>query len=289
MSSSLEWGDGTVVVADRVTYAWGDRRRPRIHPLVTPAGHVLSRDEPEDHPWHHGLWFTIKFVDEDNFWEEMAPYGVLRHRDRPTAETTDAGAIRITGTLDWIRPDRQTVALVEHRVLTYADLGSDRYAVDLDTTLVPATAVRLDRTPFTTWGGYGGLTLRGAGDLVDTILTLSDGTTHQRLTGEAGHWCDLTGTASAGTAAAGPAGLALFDHPANRRFPTPFYASTFDQYGEGGWTNFFNAAFLWDGPMDLAAGEELRIRHRALVHDGILPVAELQAEWERWTNRTQHS
>lgn len=279
---SVDGGDGTVTVAGRFTYAWGDRRRPRIHPLRTPAGHVLSRDEPEDHPWHHGLWFTIKFVDGDNFWEELPPYGVLRHRERPVMDGDDAGTVSIVGTLDWTRPDRETVAIVEHRTVAYVPLREDAYAVDLDTTLVAQADLRLDRTPFTTWGGYGGLTLRGAGDLVDTTLTLADGSTHARLTGEAGAWCDLTGTASAGGAAAAPAGLALFDHPTNRRFPTPFYASTFDQYGEGGWTNFFNAAFLWDGPMDLAAGEALRVRHRALVHDGAWPVDRLQAAWEAW-------
>lgn len=282
MNTPVVWGDGTVAVAGRFTYAWADRRRPRIHPLVTPAGHVLSRDEPADHPWHHGLWFTIKFLDGDNFWEEMAPYGVLRHRDRPAVTATDEGGTEIAGTIDWIRGDRVTVAMVESRRLTYFDLGPDHYAIDLDTTVVPTADVRLDRTPFTTWGGYGGLTLRGAADLVDTTLTLADGSKHERLTGEAAPWCDLTGTASAGTDSATPAGLALFDHPENLRFPTPFYASTFDQYGEGGWTNFFNAAFLWDGPLEVAAGEPLRVRHRALVHDGEMSVTELQGQWDRW-------
>ncbi len=172
---SVDGGDGTVTVADRFTYAWGDRRRPRIHPLRTPAGHVLSRDEPEDHPWHHGLWFTIKFVDGDNFWEELPPYGVLRHRERPVMDGDDAGTVSIVGTLDWTRPDRETVAIVEHRTVAYVPLREDAYAVDLDTTLVAQADLRLDRTPFTTWGGYGGLTLRGAGDLVDTTLTLADG------------------------------------------------------------------------------------------------------------------
>ncbi len=53
--------------------------------------HVLTRDAPDDHPWHHGLWFTIKFVDEDNFWEEMAPYGVLRHDGPPEVEVRRRG------------------------------------------------------------------------------------------------------------------------------------------------------------------------------------------------------
>src|SRR6185436_20165510 len=65
--------------AERWRYAFGARKRPYVHPLTTPAGHVLTRNAPDDHPWHHGLWFTIKFVNEENFWEEYDSYGVLRH------------------------------------------------------------------------------------------------------------------------------------------------------------------------------------------------------------------
>ena len=290
--TDVSWTDAEVTVAGRWTYAWGDRKRPFLHPVMTPAGHVLTRNEPEDHPWHHGLWFTIKFVDGDNFWEEMAPYGVLRHQGRPEVVEGSDGTVSVVGDLHWTRGDRQTLALTEHRRFTHVPLadeaGNSGYAIDLDTTLVPATAVRLDRTEFTTWGGYGGLTLRGADDLVDTRLLLADGSVHDRLLGTPSPWCDLSGVSGADTpGAAGPvvapAGLALFDHPGNRRFPTPFYASTFDGYGEGAWTNFFNAAFLFHDGMDLAAGEELRIRHRTVVHDGHWPAARLQSEWEAWS------
>ena len=78
--------DESTTVADRWTYHWGASRRPFVHPLRTPAGHVLTRDAPDDHPWHHGLWFAIKYVDGDNFWEEMAPYGVLRHDGPPDVD-----------------------------------------------------------------------------------------------------------------------------------------------------------------------------------------------------------
>lgn len=269
-------------VAARWTYVWDDHRRPHIHPLTTPAGHVLSRNAPDDHPWHHALWFTIKFVDGENFWEEYGDYGVLRHLGPPAVTEGADGTVAVTGTLDWIRPDRTTVALTERRSWCHVPLGPDAYAIDLDTTLVPATDVRLDRTEFTTWGGYGGLTLRGPHDWHDTELTLADGSTHQRLEGVPSRWCDLTGTVGAGGAEA-VAGVALFDHPGNRRHPVPFYASTRNEnYGDDGWSNFFNAAFLWDDGLDLAAGEELRVRHRTVVHDGAWSVDRLEAAWQDW-------
>ncbi len=48
--------------------------------------------------------------------------------------------------------------------------------------------------------------------------------------------------------------VAILDHPANVRFPPPWYASTrAETYGDG-WANFVNAAFLWDGPLLVPAG-----------------------------------
>jgi len=274
--TSVEWNDDGVTIAGLWNYAWAAKRRPFLHPVRTPAGHVLTVDSPDDHPWHHGLWFAIKYVDDDNFWEEMAPYGVVRHLARPTITERTDGSITLTGDLHWTRPDRKTVAIVEQRRLTHVPIGDDGYAIDLDTTLVPTSDVRLDRTEFTTWGGYGGLTLRGRPDLTDTKLLLADGSVHDRLTGTPSEWLDISGTVDPDGANA-PAGITLFDHPGNRRTPVPWYASTRNEtYGDEGWSNFVNAAFLWDGPLHLAEGEELRVRHRTLIHDGTWSVDEIE-------------
>ncbi|QXC62406.1 PmoA family protein [Aquihabitans sp. G128] len=277
------WTDLDVTVADRWTYTWADRKRPHLHPVATPAGHVLTCNEPEDHFWHHGLWFTIKYLDEDNFWEEMPPYGVLRHDERPEVTHGPDGQVALSGELRWTRPDRETVALVQQLTLTHVPLEADAYAIDLDTTLTATDAVRLDRTEYTTWGGYGGFTIRGTNELVDTTLLLPDGSRNDRLVGVPGRWCDVAGTVTTGGANA-PAGLAIFDHPGNVRHPVPWYGTTWDGYGEGDWTNFCNAAFLWEGPLELAAGESLRVRHRALVHDGHWPVDRLDAAWHAWAD-----
>lgn len=275
-------GEGSITVAERWTYVWGARRRPYVHPLRTPAGHVLTRNQPDDHPWHHGLWFTVKYIDGDNFWEEVAPYGVLRHHRAPSVTSGDGGRVTVAGTLDWIRPDRTSVALVERRSLTHVPLDDSAYAVDLDTSLVPTSDVVLDRTPFTTWGGYGGLTLRGPGNWHDTRLLLADGTTHDRVIGVRSPWCDLTGIVGSSHGDAS-AGVTVIDHPANTRHPVPFYASTRSEtYGTDGWSNFLNAAFLFHEPMSLAAGEQLRIRHRVVIHDGVWDAAMVRSVAAEW-------
>ncbi|HAS12601.1 MAG TPA: hypothetical protein DCS55_19145 [Acidimicrobiaceae bacterium] len=254
-----------ITVDDRATYEWGARKRPYVHPLRTPAGHTLTRNAPDDHPWHHGLWFTIKFVNEENFWEEYDAYGVLRHDAEPEVSHRTDG-VTLTGTLTWTRPDRETVALREERRWTYRPLDADAYALDFETTLVAPTDVVYDRTPFTTWGGYGGLAFRGAGEWHDTRLLLDDGVERERTLGERSAWCALDGLAGDGDA---PVGIAVLAAPDGPRHPVPWYASTrAATYGDEGWSNFLNAAFLWDEPLPVAAGEPLSFAYRVVVHDG---------------------
>ena len=252
---------------DLWTYNAEHRKRPNIHPLRAPSGATLTRDAPPDHPWHHALWFTIKYVNGENFWEEYESYGVLRH----VAPTT----------VHWIRPDRETVVIVDERSLAHVDLGDEAgaYGIDWTITLTPEVDVVLDRTEFTTWGGYGGLALRGRPDWTDTRLMLDDGTTHERVLGRPSAWCDLSGHVDGDEA-----GVLLLDHPSNPRFPVPWYGSTrAATYGDEGWSNFLNAAFLWDAPLDVPEGKPLTFRYRVVVHDGAWSQAQCASEWERWS------
>lgn len=245
-------------MTERWQTVW-DAPRPFVHPLLAPDGATLTVDAPPDHPWHHALWFTIKFVDGDNFWEEYGDFGLLQ------ARVTEATPAHQVAAIDWVRPDGTTVALREERRIEHVPIDDSAYALDWTMVLRSEHDAVLDRTPFTTWGGYGGLTLRGAPDWTDTTLRLaSDDTDRDRVLGDRAAWCDLTGT----TALGNPAGVTIIDHPANDRHPTPWYASTrADTYGEG-WANFLNAAFLWDAPLVLAADAPMTRRHRVLVHDG---------------------
>lgn len=253
-----------------------DAPRPYVHPLTSPAGAVLSAEAPADHPWHHALWFTIKFVNGENFWEEYGEFGVLR---TTAVETVDDVT---TATLEWIAPDGETVRLRETRTLRTTPTDG-AYAIDWTETLaVPVTTV-LDRTPFTTWGGYGGLTLRGAPDWTDTTIRLDDGQARARTLGERSRWLAIAGVAHDGLDVPAPAGVVVLDHPENPRFPNPWYASNrADTYGEG-WANFVNAAFLWDEPLTVEPDHPLRLRYRVLVHDGGWTTERIEDEYTQWT------
>jgi hypothetical protein len=274
----VEQADDQLTVAGAWTYRWGHRRHPCVHPLRTPAGRVVTVDAPDDHPWHHGLWCTVKYVDGDNFWEEVPPSGIQRHDGPPDVTEVRPGMVSVSGHLRWTRPDRTTVALDEERRLTHVPLDADSYALDVVEMLIPREDTTFDRTPFTTWGGYGGLTLRGRADWIDTSLVLDDGGRRDVVHGEHSRWCALAGTIDGA-----PVGVVMMDHPSNVRHPTPWYASTRSStYGESGWSNFLNAALLWSGPMSVRAGTALHLAYRVIVHDGWRTADRITDDWEQW-------
>jgi hypothetical protein len=216
---------------------------------------------------------VVKYVDGDNFWEEWpteldpAGWGVQRHVGAPR-RVGDA----LVGELEWIRPDRSTVALREQRRLGHVPLGDDAFGIDWDVTLAAEQEVVLDRTPHDgTWGGYSGLALRGRSDWVDTRLLLDDGIARDRVAPQASRWCDISSDV---------AGACVLDHPANPVHPVPFYASCRAGAGYGdGWANTVYPSFLWHGSLTLAAGERLRLRHRVVVHDGAWDATRAEAAW----------
>jgi hypothetical protein len=253
-------------------YVYGGKPKPFFHPICTPAGHNIALFEPHDHVWHRGLWFTIKFVNEENFWEEHAPYGVQRTLLPPDV-THDDDRVTLSSVQCWIRPDQESVVIDEQRRMTYVPLAASAYALDLVFTLTPRVDVVLDRTPFEGWGGYGGLCFRGSRNWGPTRLLFSDGSTSDRPTPVVSAWCDLSGPLDGGVDQSG--GIAMFDHSDNIRHPVPWYGGT----GPG---HYFNAAFLFNEPLALQSGTTMTLRYRVYVHDGVPDVDHLEREYRRY-------
>ena len=275
---SIELVDPALGLA-RWRYVYAGRPKPYVHPLRTPAGHCLTNFEPHDHLWHRGLWYTFKFINGENFWEEHEPYGTQRTRSFSLLVHDPGGRLAFHTALDWLRPGGEEAVFHEERELAHEALGAEAYALDFATTLTAAADLTLDRTPFTTWGGYGGLILRGNRNWVETHLLFPDGSTNDRPAGVPALWCDLSGKLDGGPDQTG--GVAIFDHPDNPRHPTPWYGAT----GSG---HYVNAAVLFHEPLRVAVGETLRFRYRVLVHDGIWDVPRLQAAYEAYIGDADH-
>jgi hypothetical protein len=259
----------------RWCYVYSGKPKPYFHPLCTPAGQELSLFEPHDHLWHRGLWFTIKFINGENFWEEGDSHGTQRTLRPPAVIHHDNRAIEVVSDQDWLRPGQAAEAVLrERRRFVYRAIEEDAYALDFETHLTATRDLLLDRTPFTTWGGYGGLTFRGSRNWQETRLLFADGSTSDRPKGYPSAWCDLSGKIDGGRGLTG--GVAMLDDPYNPRHPVPWYGAT----GAG---HYFNAAFLFHEPMRVETGQTLHFRYRVLVHDGIWDAARLAREYDRYT------
>jgi hypothetical protein len=268
-------------------YTYGGLPKPCFHPVCTPSGHCLTHFQPHDHVWHRGLWFTIKYINGENFWEEepessARPDGTIGHGTQRTLEPPSiahAGdAMTIRSQQVWERPYREGVVFTEERAIRYEPLSPSAYAFDLRFALTAQAGLLLDRTPFTTWGGYSGLIVRGTRNWQETKLLFADGTTSDRPTPYHSLWCDLSGKFDGGRDVWG--GIAMFDHPSNVRHPVGWYGAT----GPG---HYFNAAFLFEETMNVAAGETLAFTYRVVVHDGVWPVDALQSAYDAYVRGSE--
>lgn len=241
--------------------------KPFLHPVATPSGHVLTNFQPNDHYWHRGLWFAFKFVNGENFWEED-PDGTPNTQAAirpPTVESTEEGGLRLSLELEWTRHDGHVV-MEEHRAITFTPIDDTAYLLDHDSVITAREDVTLDRTPFTTWGGYGGLCFRGTRNWTDSVIRLSDGTETSRPTGIPADWAVLTGKLDGDRNL--QASVAILEHKTSFRSPTPWYGGT-------GIGLYLTPAPLFHEAATVAAGEEVRFRYRLVIAERELSSEEL--------------
>jgi hypothetical protein len=262
-----------------------DLNQAYFHPLATADGRVLTADRPPDHIWHHGLWFSWKYIRKVNYWEIEPRTG------RPAGRTSwkpgriqarRDGSARIALDLDYRPAGAPSPVLVERRILEISAPGSDGvYAIDWRGEFRAAQDLDLDRTPLLgepngqVNGGYAGLALRLAGSLEGLRLMTDRGPAapfeNDRYRGR------HAGLDFSGRAGGRPAGIAILDHPSNPRSPVAWYAV------QTAVMSFFNPALLSPAPLLLRAGERMTLRYRILVHPGIWDAARLREESARFS------
>lgn len=266
--------------AGELVYRHGKLPKSCLHPLTTPAGRVITGFEMSDHTWHRGLWFAIKFINGTNFWEEHEPYGVQEHRGtagEPAVDLLDESTVRITSTIEWTSAATGPV-VGECRVITHRLIAPGVAAVDWSCRLIALQDLVLDRTPFTTWGGYGGLILRTSREFHKAHLLLPTGVPTQQVAGTPGEWIVMNGLLDGGRDV--KASFGFVDHPSNPRSPSPWYSRCTPE------VNYINAAFLFNEPMTVAKGQTLSFDYRVLLKDGHFTQAEFAPLAEAFRSST---
>jgi len=264
---------------------------PYFHPLNTVDGRTMTADRPPDHVWHHGLWFSWKFINKVNYWEVDPKTG------RPAGRTSwsdvrvtagDDHSARIAMALAYRPAGEEVPVLTEKRTIDISAPDVEGvYAIDWTGVFTAERAVVLDRTPLPgepdgqVWGGYAGLSLRLAENL--------DGRQVMTVDGPVGEMTDdrYRGRHAAvdysGLVEGRPSGAAICDFPGNPRSPAPWYVIKSEEM------SFFTPAVLCYEPMTLRPGERITLRYRVLVHPGRWDSTRLRREHELFAREPRDS
>ncbi|MDB4913362.1 MAG: hypothetical protein JWM95_1006 [Gemmatimonadetes bacterium] len=282
--NSLAWQRGDAVVW-RFSF---DKKfgKTFFDPVAVGSGTPFTNFKPADHPWHYGLWFSWKYINHVNYWEEDRNTGQAAGYTRwttPVIDTRPNGSATIRYDVSYSKPTGE-VDMTEHRELAISAPAKDgSYYIDwtMHFTAGKDGAI-LDRTAMpgepngAVNGGYAGLSVRLApAPMMMTIMT-SDGPVTEFARDRARPFA----AATAGNFAEGgqdKGGIAILSDAANIADKAPWYiinsATDF---------RFICAAILAPAIRALPAGGTWDLRYRVALKGTAWTQDALRDELKSW-------
>ncbi len=256
--------------------------KPYFHPVGLPGQKPLTVSRPPDHAWHYGLWFSWKFINGVNYWEEPEPTGLPEGRTswgEVNADLRADGSASVSMELTYGVPPEDPVLHEQRQIAICPPRADGSYDIDW-TSIFRAGSERvvLDCTPIPPhprgkpWGGYAGLSIRLSPALKERQVFTSAGMAPFQADGvhrSRGPGCDYQGVLDDRTC-----GIAILDHPGNPRYPSPWYAIRSQM-------SYLNAALLTHEPLPMDAEETLTLKYRICVHPARWDAGAIDAAWRR--------
>lgn len=277
-SSSFYWEKNKISVAlkkgDHTVWQFNygtEKDKVFFHPLALTDGTVLTDESHKNHPWHHALWFTWKYINRINFWEEKkkkkGSKGEIIWSDVEISTHPDFNA-KISMNLAYKLSDNTDPVLREKRnmIISAPDIDGT-YNIDWKSVFTSCSAedIVLDRTPIEgqekgkSYGGYAGLSVRFKGTATEIQVhtekgLITDWSEQRRYNGKA--WSMDYSALVDGRVG----GIAIFEHPDNLNAPTTWYAID-------GKLKYFSPAIIFHQPYTLKAGESMTLNYRITIHN----------------------
>ncbi|MCU0339966.1 MAG: PmoA family protein [Spirosomaceae bacterium] len=237
--------------------------RPFIHPLVAPDGKgLLTEYSPGHHKHQTGLYWGFTRVNGRDYFHH--PEGSYWRRVSAKVLTTKGNNVKWETTYDLLDEAGKAV-LTETQTWTMRE-EKGQYVLELEWNGEAKTDVTIGKYD------YGGLFVRMPwyqgieGDVLNTAKQKNE-----RAEGQQAMWVDV------GMKIKGRddwAHIAVFDHPKNRNYPTPWRVD--GQLGIG-------PARARKGDWTIKKGEVETIRHQILVYTGKRNDLELNKKFEKYT------
>jgi len=261
-------------------FSWATNQgKPFFHPVRLAGGEPLTALKPSDHTWHYGLWFSWKYINKVNYWEEdkktNKAEGPTRW-DEPQIVTREDGSAEIRMKLRYLSPTNGAVVLSEEREILVSSPHPDGgVTIDWNAKLSAAdVALVLDRTPMpgeehgAVNGGYAGFSLRAAQAPAECQFITLEGPVEHFETNRARP--NSKAAACNVTQGGRTDGVAILSHVSNTGGDSPWYMIN------SAAMRWFSPALLAPAPKKVAPHETFGWRFRVCTQAGAWTPADLR-------------
>jgi hypothetical protein len=260
--------------------------KPYFHPLCIDGSKPLTMPKPADHPWHLAHWFSWKYINGVNYWEENKKGesdGHTKVRQFGTECNHEHGTTKITLLLAY-QPRSNAVwqpVLSEKRTIEISAPEADgSYSLDWTQEFTAEQDATLDRTPIpgepngVAWGGYAGLSIRFTNEFKDVQTSFGGEAEIKKRNGNTTDVHHCPAAEMNGVLDGNEYGIAIIASPKNHGFGDWYVIQGKDFL-------YYSPATLLAGAYSLKKGEQFTLRHRVCVHKGRWDAERLTKEAEK--------
>ncbi len=261
--------------------------RPFLYPLLGPGDLPMTRDWPmksdtdeeHDHPHHRSFWFAHGSVNGVDLWSEGKDSGKTLHTEFVTVRSGEKTGVIQTRN-KWVNKEGATLC-TDERTITFLTPGpGDERIIDFAITLQPAQGdLTLGDTKEGTMAVRLAETMRLKGKVGKGHIVNSEGQTDDATWGKRAKWCDYYGPVAGKTV-----GVAIFDHPANPRYPTWWHVRDYGLFAANpfGRHDFEKLTDKNAGDLVIPAGKSVTFRYRFVLHQGDEKSAKIAEAYEAY-------
>ena len=250
--------------------------RPYCYPVAGPGGVGMTNLGPSDHVHHRSMYVAQGEVNGHDNWSEGKGHACTVNKSVAVATHGPVlGAMTATG--DWVTSAGKPI-LEERVCICVWDVPDSMRLMEWDITL----AAKYGGVFFGDTKEAGTLSIRVAesleGRYTGLITNAYGGVTESETWGKRAPWCDYSGEVDGKQA-----GVAIFDHPGNLRYPTYWHVRDYGLFTANQWgIHDFTGDWSRRGDYSLPAGQELHFKFRVHIHEGDVHEGAVAGKFHDW-------
>ncbi|MCK4772449.1 MAG: PmoA family protein [Candidatus Latescibacteria bacterium] len=256
-----------------------------IHPLLSPAGKVLTNIQPADHYHHYGIWnpWTKTIVDgqEVDFWNLALGEGTVRFAgliSKTAGEVFSGFTIRQEHVnFKALGPEQVAINESWHVKNFPVEIeGRTCWLIDFTSTMNNPLDSAIELSAYRYGGGIGWRATAAWNKDNSSVLT-SEGKTRKDADGTHARWCRVEGWFPSGISS----GILFCSHPGNRAHPEPMRVWPEDA-NDGRGDVFFEFCPIRHSKWTIYPGKDYVMKYRMLVFDGEISPEIAESVWQHY-------